>query len=128
MAKGRGVAADLQAVSSLDGTQAILEAAMRGAWQRQTLLTNNMANVDTPGYQREELDFQSTLRGALASGESLEGVAFQPQVEARSDSPNGNGVSIEQEAALLSENGLDYEALTEMLGSHDETLRAAMGL
>jgi flagellar basal-body rod protein FlgB len=115
-------------VSSLDGTQAILEAAMRGAWQRQSLLTNNMANVDTPGYQREELDFQSTLQGALAGGESLEGVSFQPQVEAKTDSPNGNGVSIEQEAALLSENGLDYEALTEMLGSHDETLRAAMGL
>lgn len=115
-------------MSSLDGTQAILEAAMRGAWQRQTLLTNNMANVDTPGYQREELDFQSTLQGALASGESLDAVSFQPQAEARSDSPNGNGVSIEQESALLAENGLDYEALTEMLGSHDETLRAAMGL
>ena len=37
---------------------------MRGAWQRQTLLTNNIANADTPGYQREDVNFQSTLRSA----------------------------------------------------------------
>lgn len=115
-------------MSSLDGTQAILEAAMRGAWQRQTLLTNNMANVDTPGFKREELNFQSTLKSALAGGEAVEDVSFSPEVEPTTDSPNGNGVSIEQESALLAENGLDYEALTKMLGAHDETLRAAMGL
>jgi flagellar basal-body rod protein FlgB len=115
-------------MSSLDGTQAILEAGMRGAWQRQTLLTDNMANVDTPGYKREELDFQSTLQGAIAGGEAPEAVSFSPEVEPTSDSPNGNGVSIEQESALLAENGLDYQALTEMLGAHDETIRAAMGV
>ena len=115
-------------MSSLDGTQAILEAAMRGAWQRQTLLTNNMANVDTPGFKREELDFQATLQGALANGESLAGVSFTPEVEPTAVSPNGNGVSIEQESALVAENGLDYEALTKMLSAHDETLRAAIGL
>jgi flagellar basal-body rod protein FlgB len=115
-------------MSSLDGTQAILEAAMRGSWQRQTLLTDNMANVDTPGYQREELNFQSTLQGAIAGGESPESVSFQPEVEPAVDSPNGNGVSMEQESALIAENGLDYQALTEMLGAHDETLRAAMGV
>jgi flagellar basal-body rod protein FlgB len=115
-------------MSSLDGTQAILEAAMRGAWQRQTVLTNNIANVDTPGYRREELDFQATLQGAIAGGDPPQDLAFEPQVEPLVDSPNGNGVSIEQESALLAENGLDYEALTEMLGAHDETLRAAIGL
>lgn len=115
-------------MSSLDGTQAILESAMRGAWQRQTALTENMANVDTPGYKREELDFQSTLQGAIANGESVEGVSFHAEAQPTADSPNGNGVSMEQESALLAENGLDYQALTEMLGAHDETLRAAMGI
>ncbi len=37
---------------------------------RQTLLTNNIANANTPGYQREDLNFQGALRDALASGES----------------------------------------------------------
>lgn len=115
-------------MSSLDGTQAILEAAMRGAWQRQTVLTDNVSNAETPGYHRQDLNFQSALLGAMGNNEALEGMAFQPETQAQVASPNGNGVSIDQESALLAENGLDYEAMTELLGAHNETLRAAMGL
>jgi flagellar basal body rod protein FlgB len=35
----------------VDSTQQLLQAAMRGSWQRETALTNNIANADTPGYQ-----------------------------------------------------------------------------
>jgi flagellar basal-body rod protein FlgB len=115
-------------MSTLDGIQAILETAMRGAWQRQTLLTHNIANAETPGYQRENLAFQSRLSSALASGEGLESLTFTPEVQIAQATPNGNGVNIDQESSLLAENGLTYEALTQMLFAHDETLRAAMGL
>ena len=54
-------------MSLIDTTQLALESAMRGAWARQTLLTNNIANANTPGYQREDLNFQGALRAALAS-------------------------------------------------------------
>jgi len=115
-------------MSSLDGTQAILEAAMRGAWQRQTVLTENVSNAETPGYHREELNFESALRAAEGNSEALENTSFEPEVQSQVSGPNGNGVSVDQESALLAENGLDYEALTQMLGAHNETLRAAMGL
>lgn len=113
---------------SLESTEAILAAAMRGAWQRQTLLTNNMANVSTPGYHREDLNFQGTLRSALSNGQSLEEVTFQPEVDPQVVGPNGNGVSLGQESALIAENGLLYQTLTKVLSAHEETLRAAMGL
>jgi len=115
-------------MSSLDGTQAILEAAMRGAWQRQTVLTENMSNAETPGYRREDLNFESALSSAVGNQEALEEMTFQPETQAGVTTANGNGVSIDQESALLAENGLDYQALTQMLGTHNETLRAAMGL
>jgi len=115
-------------MSSLDGTQAILEAAMRGAWQRQTVLTENISNAETPGYHREDLNFESALRSAAGNDEALENVAFEPEVQSQVSAPNGNGISVDQESSLLAENGLDYEALSEMLGAHNETLRAAMGL
>ena len=35
------------------------------SWQRQTLILNNIANGDTPGYKRQELEFQSILRKEL---------------------------------------------------------------
>ena len=36
---------------------------------RQTALANNIANANTPGYQRQDVDFHSALQAALASGE-----------------------------------------------------------
>lgn len=102
---------------------------MRGAWLRQTLLTNNVANADTPGYQREDVNFEATLRGAMAGGEeSLSQAQFQPEVQPGAAGPNGNGVNIDAESAQLAENGLDYQALTQVLGARDGIMRSAMGV
>jgi len=101
---------------------------MRGAWMRQTLISNNIANANTPGYQRETLNFQGALRSALADGESPTQVAMNPEVQAGSAGPEGNGVSIDQESALLAENGLEYEADVHVMDARDEILRSAIGL
>lgn len=102
---------------------------MRGAWLRQTLLTNNVANAETPGYQREDVNFQAKLRSAMTGGEStLEGVQFQPEVQPGSAGPEGNAVNVDQESAQLAENGLEYEAMTQVLGARDTILRSAMGV
>jgi flagellar basal-body rod protein FlgB len=114
-------------MSLLDSTQSVLESAMRGAWLRQTLLTNNISNADTPGYQRQDVDFQATLRSAMTGGEAPSQVQFQPETQQSSAGPNGNGVTIDQESALLAENGLDYQALTHVLGARNDIMRAAMG-
>jgi len=115
-------------MSLIDPTQQALESAMRGAWARQTLLTNNIANANTPGYRREDLNFHSALSAALASGESPAQVSFQPEVSSQAVGPEGNGVDIDQESALLATNGLEYEALVQVQGTRDNILRSAMGL
>jgi flagellar basal-body rod protein FlgB len=114
-------------VSFLDSTQLTLEAAMRGAMQRQALLNNNLANVDTPGYKREDLDFQGTLQSALANGGSPDAVTFQPIVEPQSVGANGNGVNAEQESAQIAENALMYQELTQIAGARESILKAAIG-
>ena len=114
-------------MSLIDTTQLALEDAMRGAWTRQTLLTNNMANANTPGYHREDLNFQGALRQALAAGESPADVRFSPEVSPQVVGPEGNGVQIDQESAQLAENGLEYEALVQVMGTRNEILRSAMG-
>ncbi len=111
-----------------DITQVALQTAMRGAWMRQTLLTNNIANANTPGYQREELNFQGALRSALQEGSSPEEVPLQPEVKPAADNAEGNGVNIDRESAQLSENGLEYEAIVQVMGARNEIMRSAMGL
>ncbi len=115
-------------MSLADPTQQLLEAAMRGSWLRQTALTDNIANADTPNYQRQEVDFESTLQTALDSGQSLPAVEFQAHAVPSETGPNGAGVSIDQESARLSENGLDYQALTDVASTRDTIMRSAIGI
>lgn len=114
----------------VDPTQQLLEAAMRGAWQRQTALTSNISNADTPGYQRKDVSFESTLAQAVAGGESesLSQIEFQAEPQPQAPGPNGETISVDQEAARLAENGLDYQALTEVVGARNQILRSAIGI
>jgi flagellar basal-body rod protein FlgB len=112
----------------VDSTQQLLEAAMRGSWQRQTALTNNVANADTPGYQRLDVNFESALQSAVSSGSSPAEMQFQAVAQPQEAGPNGSGVSIDQEAARLAENGLDYEAVTQVLGTRNAIVRSAIGI
>ena len=101
---------------------------MRGSMLRQTLLTNNVANANTPGYQREDVNFQSTLAGAMASGQSPEAGVFTPQVQSGTVSADGNGVDGEQDSANLAHNGLLYESLTAIAAQREQILKTAMGV
>ncbi|HME03743.1 MAG TPA: flagellar basal body rod protein FlgB [Solirubrobacteraceae bacterium] len=115
-------------MSIADTTQVALETAMRGDWMRQSLISNNIANANTPGYQRETLNFQGELRAALAAGSSPAEVPLQPEVQPGSVDAEGNGVNIDQESAQLAENGLEYEAIVQVMGARNEIMRSAMGL
>jgi flagellar basal-body rod protein FlgB len=114
-------------MSLLDSTQLSLESAMRGSELRQTLLTNNLANADTPGYQAQDVNFQSTLQNALASGQSPSAVNFTPVTQNSTLSADGNGVNAEQTSANLASNGLLYEDLTAVAAQREEILKTAIG-
>jgi len=112
----------------VDSTQQLLEAAMRGAWTRQTALTNNVANADTPGYVRQDVNFESALQRAVSGGEAVDQMQFGVETAAPAPGPNGESVSVDQEAARLAENGLDYQALTQVLGARNGITRSAIGI
>jgi flagellar basal-body rod protein FlgB len=121
-------------MSLFDATQLGLERAIQGAATRQTALTGNVANANTPGYRRQDVDFHSALRAAFAEGtdqqpQALDNVAFKPQVD--SDAvmqADGNGVDIDVENADLAKNGLEYEALVTVARARLDILKSAMGV
>jgi flagellar basal-body rod protein FlgB len=114
-------------MSLLDSTQIALEDAMRGSMQRQTLLTNNLANVDTPGYQREDVNFQSTLNAAMQDGQPLDKVTFTPFTQQQAGRADGNGVNAEQESGYIAENGLLYQELASIAASRNQIVQSAIG-
>jgi flagellar basal-body rod protein FlgB len=115
-------------LSLIDSTQSALETAMRGSMLRQSLLSSNLANVNTPGYQRQDVNFQGALSSAMAAGQSPGTVSFTPFTQNQVVSADGNGVNAEQESANLSENGLLYENLTQIAAAREQILLTAMGM
>ena len=43
----------------------VLDKAADASWKREGLIANNIANADTPGYKRQDIDFQTALRNEL---------------------------------------------------------------
>ena len=115
-------------MSLLDTAQYALESAMSGSLERQTLLSNDLANADTAGFKPEDVNFQATLEQAIASGESPSSVTFTPYTENQSTQSNGNGVDAEQTDAAIAENGLLYDDLTQVAAAREGILESAMNV
>ena len=109
-----------------------IEKAMQGSLLRQQVLANNIANANTPGFQRSDVDFQSALAQAFSSGtpstSQLDQITFSPQPAANGAMQvDGNTVDINTENADLSENTLDYQALESIMGTRMSILKTAIG-
>lgn len=116
-------------MSLFDSTQLALEAALRGASLRQELLTNNVANINTPGYQRQDVDFHAALRAAQAAGEDPTTIRFRPKLDpTRTVRGDGSGLDPDQEAAALAKNSLEYQALVQVMAARNAILQTAMGV
>jgi len=108
--------------------------------QRQSLISSNLANVDTPGYKTLDLSFEQELRDATASdGSRLEttnslhlpiGTAAQTaavkQVEGLTVRNDLNNVNIDREMAQVSTNALKFSMVAQLLAGKFKTLKSAI--
>jgi flagellar basal-body rod protein FlgB len=116
-----------------DTTQLALERAIGGAAQRQSALAANLANANTPGYQRVDVDFHTALRSALAGGgdarAAVERTTFAAQRDATAVTrADGNSVDADAESAKLAANALEQQAAVQVAAARIAILRSAMGV
>lgn len=97
------------------------------SWQRQTLIMNNIANNDTPGYKRQDIEFDSVLRRELLNthqnsleravnildddGNHVDGIEYT-DYENYSYRLDGNNVDMDTENVELASEQLRYQTLT----------------
>ncbi|MBM3991435.1 MAG: flagellar basal body rod protein FlgB [Planctomycetes bacterium] len=102
------------------GNVDLLMRLMNATAERSRVISSNIANVNTPGYRRQVVQFEGLLRDALESGKGgLEGV--QPAVVEDTLTParpDGNNVNLELELNAERQNRLLYETYAAMLQSH----------
>ncbi len=103
---------------------------MHGTSMRQTAIAQNIANVNTPGYRRKEVDFESVLSGALAANDRTAVSRLSPVQRTDVSAPvraDGNSVDMDVEAAGQARNGLMYEALVAVTKARTEIVKSAIG-
>lgn len=88
---------------------------------RQKLVVSNIANIDTPGYKAKDIDFQFELM-SLTEGQSPN-VIDTPGLVVKSD---GNNVSLDREARLLSENALRFSVASNLMKTQLKVVESAI--
>lgn len=82
---------------------------------RQTLISANLANIDTPGYQTVDVSFQSEMQWASFGNFKQPMKPIVRPVYGLIARPDGNNVSLDRESLLLSETQLQYKTAIEFL-------------
>ena len=117
----------------------VLNRAADAAWQRNEAISNNIANVDTPGYKRQDVAFESVLQQALGNNRyqsmddkvanvnlsRLRGRAYVDYAN-YSYRLDGINVDIENENVMLAENQLKYQGLISSINQEFTNLQTVM--
>ena len=115
----------------------VLGEKMRWHQTRQTLLAENVANADTPGYKARDLPgfaevfatddvhMRATRSGHLTAGSA----AAMPAIEAANgrEAPNGNSVSLEGEMVKSVEAQQNHDMALAIYRATSDVIRASLG-
>ena len=117
----------------------VLDKAADASWIRNEAISNNIANVDTPGYKRQDVNFEEQLRKAMKNSrytsidervanvdlERLNPITYRDH-STLSYRLDGNNVDIDTENVELASNQIRYQGLTDSITKHFQGLQSVM--
>lgn len=115
----------------------MMERAMDFLWGKQSVILDNLANVETPGYKPKFVTFEESLRDAVkkASGalrpkaemrEALERAGYSVHVADEATRMDDNGVNATEQGLELARNGLQLQFVFSAITSDMAALRTAI--
>lgn len=124
-----------------DDVYVSIKKALDGAMLRQKALSQNIANVDTPGYKRADVTFEDELKAALEKSDQLplkitdnkhipntplsaQDVFPQTIIDNDTFMRNDiNNVDIDKETSELTENNMLYNSMVQIVDNKLRNLR-----
>lgn len=117
----------------------VLDKAADASWIRNEVISNNIANVDTPNYKRQDVEFESYLLAQLegANSSSLKKTVAGMDLDSLTSTIytdsnslpyrlDGNNVDIDTENVELASNQLKYQALVSSINNEFSMIKSAM--
>ena len=119
----------------------LLKSAADASWTREEVLTNNIANVDTPNYKRQDVEFSSYLANALQrSGKNSSSLTQRvnnvdyKDISIRTYTDNstlsygtdGNNVDLSTENVELASEQINYNALIDSMNNEFSRFKSVL--
>jgi len=108
----------------------LLAKMMELSQQRQQVITHNLANANTPGYIRQDLDFGRQLADLVKAGSGEDFAALRARViedhSRPSNRADGNNIEAAGEMGEMMQNGILYELLARTFSTRASIMRMAI--
>jgi flagellar basal-body rod protein FlgB len=112
-----------------DSVSQVLATALDGVAERQRVIADNIANVDTPGFRATSVDFETQLKSAIEDGSFESGTPVSTGItETPTDTPvgaNGNNVDLRKETLAAIQSQFQYQILTRAVSDRFNLLKTA---
>ncbi|MGD9560233.1 MAG: flagellar basal body rod protein FlgB [Oscillospiraceae bacterium] len=122
------------------------QASLDALWLKTQVISNNMANVDTPGFKAKQVSFAEVLDEAQRNGDPqhrqqqnflqqqggqkvLQGPVFNTRISTATNSDvriDGNNVVLEEEQAELWKTYAQYSYLLDRISGHYSAINTAI--
>ena len=109
-----------------DVASSSLRVAVAGLSARQNAIANNIANIETPGYQARKVKFEEALSSAVAHGQSPSTVSPSVQNSLEPTREDGNNVNLDHEVLSNIDTGLRYQTMLRATDDKFGLLRTAI--
>lgn len=115
----------------------VLDKACDASWTRNSVISNNIANVDTPGFKRQDVQFEDYLMNEVGYTDSLDDEVAGADMDALSATTytdyatvsyrlDGNNVDIDTENAELAKNQIKYYTMLDSVSQEFSRLKSVM--
>ncbi|MGE4354554.1 MAG: flagellar basal body rod protein FlgB [Oscillospiraceae bacterium] len=125
----------------------LIEKGIDAAWLRNEVISNNIANIDTPGFKKSEVEFEDLMADAIQKRENsvkltvtnpmhitmhaADASDIVPTVvkeDATSTGLDENNVDVENEMVALAKNSIEYYTLVSKVNSEFQKLDTAINI
>ena len=109
----------------------LLESGMRAEGLRQQTIANNIANLNTEGYRRSDINFEEILNKAIEKQEPIEAETLNPEIVQPLNTPLNefdNDVSLDNEVGEMVKNTIRHRTYMLLLKKKYQQMETAIRL
>lgn len=120
-----------QKMSKMNNIMDVIDAGIRAEGLRQKAIAGNVANLETPGYRRVDVEFKELLAKAMDSPNDVDPNDVMPEIfhpENTVVKSNGNDVSLEVEVGEMVKNSLRHKTYIRLLQKKYAQIELAMSV